>query len=72
MVLKFKKQKHQQGNEEKLSPQSSAALSVWLPQKSLAPPIVQEVPSPAALALSCLNWILADLSSSVPSSGRTR
>ncbi len=68
----LRKQKHQQGNEEKQSPQSSAASSVWLPQKSLAPPAAREVSSPAAPALSCLNWILADLSSSVPSSGRTR
>lgn len=67
----LRKHKHQQGNEEK-SPQSSAALSIWLPQKSLAPPCAREVSSPAALALSCLNWVLADSSSSVPSSGRTR
>lgn len=68
----LRKQKHQQGNKEKQSPQSSAALSVWLPQKSLAPPIAREVSSPAALALSYLNWVLADLSSSVPFSGHTR
>lgn len=68
----LRKQKHQQGNKEKQSPQSSAALSIWLPQKSLAPPTAWEVSSPAALALSYLNWVLADLSSSVPFSGRTR
>ena len=66
----LRKQKHQQGNEEK--PESTELCSIELPQKSLAPPAAREASSPAAPALSCLYWILADLSSSVPSSGRTR
>lgn len=69
----LRKQKHQQGNKEKTESTELCSIErFWLPQKSLAPPAAGEVSSPAAPALSCLNWILADSSSSIPSSGRTR
>lgn len=49
-----------------------AAFGCLRKVSSKAPPAAWEASSLAALALSCLNWILADSASSVPSSGRTR
>lgn len=78
MVLNFKKMKNIDKETEREKKNwvhralQRAAFGCLRKVSSEAPPAAWEASSLAALALSCLNWILADSASSVPSSGRTR
>lgn len=78
MVLNFKKMKNIDKETEREKENwvhralQRAAFGCLRKVSTKAPPAAWEASSLAALALSCLNWILADSASLVPSSGRTR